>query len=161
MTRQAMFVHTGIAALLVFFGLLNVTQAGAIATAFYQQLTTADSQVAAQIDTGTLKVLVYAACGFIVALGIGYGVTAQALQSRRSWARPVGFSVGGVFLALTLVGVLGGSVSLVTLALLAMAAFGIVLLRRPEVKAYLSQPKIDNHSDNQPGNQSGNTGDRW
>ena len=137
--KRAMVVQTIIAAIMVFFGVFYLAQTESLTGDLMRELTRLDNPAVADISVAQLAGVVRVAAVMLLVLGLGHGLAAQGLHSRKTWARPVGFVFSGVMVAITIMSFFSGTASYPILIMGLLGAWSIVLIGRPRVKTYLSK----------------------
>lgn len=139
--RRAAVIQTLIAAILVFFGVFYISQAKSLTRQLLGELSTAQGTALQDMSEAKLQQLLYVAASLLIVLGLLHGVAAQGLRSAKAWARPVGYTAGGILIAFTLIGFIGGAISVPIILLGLLSVWAVVLLSRPIVRSYLSSKK--------------------
>lgn len=135
--RRARNLYTVVAAFLVFIGITGLTTISETAVAFRTALNDADPAVSEQISTGMIKALLVLTAVATLIVAVGHGLTSQALDGRRSWSRPLGFTFSGILLGLAALNLISGAQIMPSFFFAIAGLLGISLLRRPEVRDYL------------------------
>ena len=126
--------------MLMFLGVLMMTQVGSTAASVKQAIDEMQPDLAGTLTLTQVKMLIWFAAGVLVIVSVGHALTAHGLRDRRAWSRPVGFTFAGILCGLGVLGMVSGNIPFIILGLGAL--WGIVMLAKPDVRSYLD-PRAD------------------
>ncbi|QHC00928.1 hypothetical protein EK0264_11955 [Epidermidibacterium keratini] len=141
--RRASNLSTLIAALLVFLTVLNLTQFSSQLRAARRVVADSAPDLAGGVSDGMIRGVLILSLVLTAVVAIGFGLTAHGARGRKSWTRPVGFTFGGIMMALAVLSLGAGAAGLPQLVLGAIALWVVLLLSRPVVRDYLKRRPAD------------------
>lgn len=138
--RRAASHFTILGVLLMFLGVLMLTQVASTASDVKAAMDELQPDLAAEITLDQVKLMIWFAAGLLILLSIGLALTAHGLRERKAWSRPVGFTFAGILCGLGALGLVSANIPFIILGLGAL--WGIVMLAKPDVRNYLD-PRAD------------------
>lgn len=141
--RRASNLSTLIAALLMFLTVLNLTQIGSQLRAARRIVAESAPDLVGEVSDGMIRGVLIVSIVLTAIVAIGFGLTAHGARGRKSWTRPVGFTFGGIMMALAVLSLGAGAAGLPQLVLGAIALWVVLLLARPVVRDYLKPRRSD------------------
>lgn len=123
-------------AVLLVFGVFCLFTAGSTAEEYYAEFVAEDPSLATELNETVVYAITVMSAFLQIAMGFGFGLTMFGILRETRWARPVGYSVAGVLLAISVLALV--ELNPIQIAFGIAAVVGIVMLSAREVRDYLN-----------------------